>query len=287
MTSYMYDAAVAPKGVNWRQHGALALSHYLTGSYATSSPQIQATLDAGLGVNLNWERMANALVGASRAQGQTFARDALAAIPKSCPRDGASVSVKFSVDVEVAKSNIGICDDAFRGCNDVLRGEGLMVACYAEGALIEHLHGLGLVQGKQWLSASGAFPGFDANGPHVGAVQSHDAAGNWIGTDVHGTDRNTLIDPANFGIWWPAGSPFVYHAPPAQPVKKGNIDMVLVQVSKADCKARGVTWPGVFTSDGVSVRHVAHTSDITAWQKLGVPGPGEISLDEYYALGGK
>lgn len=205
----MYDAATSPDLRTCKAHGAIAMSHYLTRSYAGTSPQPDAVRKLGMGVLLNAEGYAAELKGASRAKGRSFAEEALDALEEGVPRNG-TVKIAYSVDTDL--TDLTVCDEAFRGINDVHTGEktGIQVGLYGEGGLIERLHKLGLVQGGQWLSMSEGFGGFQhalASGL-VAVVQMHDARGNWIGTDIPGTDRNTVINPHTLGAWWPDGSPY-------------------------------------------------------------------------------
>lgn len=213
---YMYDAAFAPANLAiWKRPNVIAGSHYVTGSYASSSAQPHALRAIGLGAQLNWERMPAALVGATREHGRNIAVEFLSGLDKDCPRNG-SLGAYMSVDVDVPNNTAGYssCDEGFRGINDVLRpqaGPLFMVKTYGEIGLIEHLVAAGLVQGKQWLSMSEGFstPGhYGATSEHVCMVQMHDSRGNWIGTDLLSTDRNTITDPHAAGIWWPDNSPY-------------------------------------------------------------------------------
>lgn len=203
----MYDAASSPNLATCKAHGAIAMSHYLTRSYRESSPQPDATRKIGMGAALNMEGYAAELKGASRAKGRSFAEEALGAVEKGVPRNG-TVKLYYSVDTDL--TDLTVCDDAFRGLNDVHEGTGIQVGVYGEGGLIERLHGMGLVQGGQWLSMSEGFGGFQhaLKSGLVAVVQMHDAAGNWIGTDIGGTDRNTILNPHTLGAWWPDGSPY-------------------------------------------------------------------------------
>ena len=189
-----YDSAEIPAA---KTAGAIAMSYYIVGPFAASSASPGPVRGAGLGSVLNWERAPNALVGATRAQGQAIGQEALAAIDPACPRDG-SVGIYFSVDVNVAMGSVAVCDECFRGINDILAGK-FKVKCYAEGAVIDHLVSLGLVQGKQWLSASSSFPGYNPSDVNVCMVQQ-------IATDVPNTDRNVVTDPYALDAWWPDGS---------------------------------------------------------------------------------
>lgn len=198
MPDYMFDGAFDKDKVDeCKTAGAVAMSHYLTGQHAQTSAQPQDIRAAGMGAVLNYERAAGELVGASRAKGQEVARAALAGVDADCPRDG-TVAIYFSVDVFVAGDRLSVCDEAFAGINDVV-GDAFIVKTYGEGALIDHLVAKGLVEGKQWLSASSSFPGYNPHSNNVCLVQQ-------VGAFVPGTDRNLITDTDAIGAWWPAGS---------------------------------------------------------------------------------
>ncbi len=219
---FAYDGAYSPDLATCKAHGAIAMMHYLTGRFAATSAQPHAIRAAGMGAVLNWEVAIDALVGVSRVRGQAIGRDALDAVDADCPRDG-SVGIYFSVDTDVPENALGACDAGFAGVNDVVRPAGLQVKTYAEMGLLLHLVGRGLVQGKQWLLMSEGFspPGsYQPWSPHVCAVQMHDAAGNWIGTDLLGTDRNTVTDPYALGAWWNPGSPYTQGDLPMTPAEQ-------------------------------------------------------------------
>jgi len=196
----------------------------------------------------NWEGWANELVGESYAQGQADAREALAALPTGIPRNG-SVKIYFSIDVLVAYNGITKCDEAMRGVNSIVRPAGFQTGVYAEGALIDRYVKLGLAQGKQWLSGSSSFPGFDPKSPNVCIVQSHDANGNWMNSPVPGTDVNTVTDPHAIGAWWPDGSPY-----------EGDI------VTPADIKAvvDGV-WAKAFVVPNTDGKETASAAQFLIW----------------------
>jgi lysozyme len=75
--------------------------------------------------------------------------------------------------------------------------------------------------------------------------------------------------------------------PPPSPVKRKEIEMILVQVDQATVPS-GVAWPGVFllASNG-SLLHVTPpegaVNNVTSYQAAGIPGPVNISYNEYLA----
>jgi GH25 family lysozyme M1 (1,4-beta-N-acetylmuramidase) len=77
--------------------------------------------------------------------------------------------------------------------------------------------------------------------------------------------------------------------PPPPPVRK-EIEMILVQVDQATVPA-GIAWPGVFllASNG-SLLHVtppeAAVNNVASYQAAGIPGPVNISYNEFLARGG-
>ena len=209
---FMYDGAYSPDLLLCRKRGAIAMSHYVTRSYRTTSADPVATRKAGMGAVFNWEGMAAELKGATRVQGRQIGEEALGALPSNAPRNG-SLKLYYSVDTDL--TDLTVCDEAFRGIRDAHQGSGVRVGVYGEGGLIIRLCHMGLVDGKQWLSMSEGFGGFHAalDAQLVAVVQMHNAAGQWIDTDIKGTDRNTVIDPHDLGAWWPDPSPFNPPAP--------------------------------------------------------------------------
>jgi glycoside hydrolase-like protein len=221
--AYLYDAAYESGHLaTMKAKGAAAVSHYLTSSYASSSPQPAAIRTAGMGALLNYEQGVSELVGATRPQGRDIARRAVAAVDAGCPRDG-SVAIYFSVDTDVSSRSLSSCDEGFRGVVEELAGR-FRAAVYGEGDLIDHLVNGKILTGKHWLSMSEGFGGFNAASSNVCLVQMHDGRGNWIGTDIPGTDRNTITDAAALDAWWPAGSPYA----------KNEEDMALTPEEHAD-----------------------------------------------------
>ena len=246
--SLMYDAAYGQTLdlPDCRRRGAIAISHYVTGQYATTSPQPAAIRAAGMGALLNWERTAGALVGLSRFGGQAIGREFLNVADPACPQDG-TVAGYFSVDVDVAAGNLDACDQAFLGIDDVLRGH-FRTAVYGEGDLIDHLVSSNILHGKHWLSMSEGFGGFNAMSPNVCVVQMHDAAGNWIGTDLPATDRNTVTDPYALNAWWNDGSPYTQQeAADMTPDQAKQLDDLHSRLAKFDIEAYqiGATTPAI------------------------------------------
>jgi hypothetical protein len=87
--------------------------------------------------------------------------------------------------------------DAFDGIKTGLAGR-FTTHVYGEGALIDYLVESGRVTGRQWLSGSTSFPGWNPNDPNVGLIQR-----TW--SPVPGTDLDDVTDLSTLGIWWPNG----------------------------------------------------------------------------------
>lgn len=200
MSLYGYDAAYPPPPATIKAAGGVLMAVYLTAKYAVPTSRCAQIRATGLGVLLNYEEGAAELVTAGRSGGQAAARRALAAaIADGAPASN-TLGIYFSVDVNVSPGQFAAVGAAFDGINDVLRGK-FLVHVYGEGALIDYLIATGRVVGRQWLSASTSFPGFNADSPNVGLVQL-------VGTNVPGTDQNTITNAAGLDAWWPAGSPY-------------------------------------------------------------------------------
>lgn len=202
MTLYLYDAAYAPNLDLVKSHGGVAMSCYLTGKYAATSPQPANLHAKGLGAFGNYEEGAGELLTAGKAGGVDIGRRAATAyIGKGAPaRRG--LGIAFSVDVNAHPSTFPAIGAAFDGITEGLAGR-FVALVYGEGALIEYLWAHHKVPGVEWLSGSSSFPGFDPTSRHVALVQH-------IGTPVPGTDQDSItnIDALAPYIWWPAGSQY-------------------------------------------------------------------------------
>lgn len=206
MTRFMYDAAYAPSLSAVKAHGGLGMSCYLTGDYASTSPQPAKLRAAGLFALGNYERGAGELVSCGYDRGVEIGKEAATAfIAKGAPRNTRLTPAKkrlaiyFSVDVNVRVSDFPAVGKAFDGIKKGLAGR-FDPRVYGEGALIDYLIKTKRVTGPQWLSASSSFPGYDASSPHVGLVQK-------VGSPVGGTDQDVITcDPSELGAWWPAGT---------------------------------------------------------------------------------
>jgi hypothetical protein len=196
---FVYDAAFKPNLAAVKAAHGIAINHYLTGIYSSTSTQPAEALAAGLGSILTYEEGADELVGASRATGQAVGRKILAAVTalKIVPLDG-TVAVYPSVDVNAPPTS---CEQSFLGIRDVIDGK-LSLRDYSEGAIIDDLASHHITQGRAWLAAPTSWPNYNPTDPNVVMVQL-------VGTDVPGTDRNHLVlDPGALGALWPANSPY-------------------------------------------------------------------------------
>lgn len=197
-----YDAAYAPNLGTVHGKGAIAVNHYLTGIYASTSAQPVDAHKHGLGSIITYEQGPSELIGLSRAGGREVGRRILAAVKKlGAPLDG-TVAVYPSVDVNVATARMDSCDPAYRGLRDVLAGR-LSIRCYGEYDLIKHLHDQHLTDGPGWLAGATSWSAGDHSGSPLVCMVQH------VGSDIPSTDRNTVTQPQALGAWWPAGSPFL------------------------------------------------------------------------------
>lgn len=198
---WVYDAAYRPDLAAVRARGGIAVNGYLTGAYEHTTTQPDQALAAGLGYVPTYEEGTSELVNASRATGQNVGHRIAAAFSSHGLALDGSLAVYPSVDVNVPFASPGACDAAWLGMRDVLRGA-VSLRCYGEGAVIDHLVGARLVDGKCWLAAPSSWPGYRPDDSNVCMVQL-------VGTNVPGTDRNHLVtDPHAIGALWPANSPY-------------------------------------------------------------------------------
>ena len=188
-----YDAAYPPLAAELAKKPAL-LAVYTDGTHAYSESSIQQIHAAGVPILLNHERLPDQLLG-GHAAGVQAASDALSAVSAfGVPLDG-TVAVCFSVDVSVPPTQYETVGQAFDGINSVLAGK-LVASCYGQGGLIDYLASTHRTGAKGWLSGSSSFPGYNRNSPNVGMWQH-------VGTDVPGTDLDTVTDLAGLRPWYP------------------------------------------------------------------------------------
>jgi hypothetical protein len=202
LTLYLYDAAYAPNLDTVLSHGGIAMSCYLTGKYAATSPQPDRLHAKGLGALGNYEEGAGELLHVGKAGGVDIGRRAATAyIGKGAPA-GRGLGIAFSVDVNAPPSTFPAIGAAFDGIKQGLAGR-FVALVYGEGALIDYLFTHYKVPGVEWLSGSSSFPGFDPSSKRVALVQH-------IGSPVAGTDQDSITNLAGLApfIWWPAGSPY-------------------------------------------------------------------------------
>jgi hypothetical protein len=77
-------------------------------------------------------------------------------------------------------------------------------------------------------------------------------------------------------------------APPAPALTIQEDDMAfMIDVSKTDAAAKKVAWPGVFLTDGITLRHVTSAADVAAFAAAGVKHSSKpISIAQFRELGG-
>lgn len=205
MAVFSYDTANLSGMLNQviAQHPPF-VSLYTDGGHAATIFDAVSLQTAGIGILWNHENAPNELAG-GYAAGVAAAQHAIApVIAAGTPTDG-TVAVFYSVDVDIPTTAFQPWVDAFAGINVTHAGR-FRVGCYGEGALINELVRLGLVQVKGWLSASSSYPGYDPKSPNVGLVQM-------VSTNVVGTDQNEVTDITGLGIWWAPGQPYVNDPP--------------------------------------------------------------------------
>lgn len=207
-----YDGASAFDLAVAKQHGAILITGYLVGHPGGQNPitreRVAEIRSAGMGFLPNWERAADYLVTCGKAGGFGAGQEALTAMRALGLPDNGTVACAFSWDVSIAPDRYPLCGEVADGIISVL-GAHYLFSAYAQGGLLDYFRATGRARVKGWLSGSASFPGFDVTSPNVGMVQSHDADGNWLATQVPGTDVNTVIDPHALGAWWPPGSPYL------------------------------------------------------------------------------
>lgn len=236
MALLAYDGASAFDLNAAKQHSGIAITGYLVGHPGGFNPIDKARVNQiramGMGFLPNWERGADYLVSCGKAGGIGAGQEALAAMRALGVPDNGTVACPFSWDVNVNPGLYPQCGQVADGIIAGLAGHYLF-STYGQGGLIDYFRATGRMKVKGWLSGSTSFPGFNASGPNIAMVQSHDAAGNWINTQVPGTDVNTVIDPRALGAWWPAGSPYIGE----QPVTPAEIQAIANAVWDAQIHA--------------------------------------------------
>lgn len=191
-----YDAAYPPIAAELAKH-PIVVAAYTDGTHAYSTAQVAQLRTAQAAVLPNHENAANQLLGGEPA-GRKAATDAVAAVLAWGAPANNTMAICYSVDVELlTQAEIDAVAAAFDGINAVHAGR-FKASVYGQGSLIDFLAAHGKTQAKGWLSASKSYPGFNPNSPNVGAVQL-------VGTDVPGTDKNTILDASGLWPWWPQG----------------------------------------------------------------------------------
>jgi lysozyme len=112
----------------------------------------------------------------------------------------------------------------------------------------------------------------------------------WSTWALHQYETTGSIDRDVSSYATPAAMIAALGKTPPKPVIRKDIEMILVEVDRATVPA-GTAWPGVFllTSAG-TLAHVTGTeggvSNVASYQAAGIPGPVNISFNEYLARGG-
>lgn len=206
-----YDGASAFDLNVAKQHGGIVIADYLVGHPGGYDPANEARVDntrfLGMGAYPNWERAAGFFNTCTVAEARAAGVEGAAATKAlGFPADG-SIRIAFSFDQYVTGARFVEMGQKFAAVRAGV-GAGFQAAVYGQYGLINYLVTTGHAPGKHWLSGSTYNEPYNPSGPNIAMVQSHDAQGNWINTQVPGTDVNTVIDPHALGAWWPTGSPY-------------------------------------------------------------------------------
>lgn len=260
MTLYMYDAAYKPNLDQVVAHGGIAMSVYLTGSYANTCAQPSELHAKKLGALGNYEQAPDELLHCGKSGGVDIGKRAAAAyVAKGAPADK-NLVIAYSVDVDAPPSSFPAIAEAFDGIRIGAATVGqFRQKVYGEGALIDYLIAHGKVDGHvEWLSASTSFPGFDAADPNVGTVQL-------IGSPVPGTDEDRITSTEWLdGIWWPAGSPYDKGDNPMADLTKEQLDEIADAVWERRIKDGEVDWEAASYLTGARNQALAAARTLTA-----------------------
>lgn len=211
MALLAYDGA-SPFDLNAaKAHGAIAITGYMVGHPGGFNPidkaRIAAIRAGGMGFLPNGEHAADFFATCTVTQARAFGAEMNTACRAAGIPASGTVRVPFSFDFQCPASRFPEMGTKFDAVRAGL-GAGYQGMIYGQYSLINWLVANGHAPGKHWLMASTFNEPYNASGPNIAMVQSHDANGNWLATQVPGTDVNTVIDPHALGAWWPAGSPY-------------------------------------------------------------------------------
>lgn len=251
MALLAYDGASAFDLNVAKQHSGIAVTGYLVGHPGGFNPidknRVNQIRALGMGFVPNWERSADFFNTCTIADAQAAgAEGASACRALGLPADG-TLRVPFSFDGYVQGNRFVEMGQKFNAVRTGL-GTGFQAMIYGQYSLINYLVTTGHAPGKHWLSGSTYNEPYNPSGPNICMVQSHDAAGNWINTEVPGTDVNTVIDPHALGAWWPPGSPYGDDMSPADVAAiNAHTDEMIFKLA-----------------DGITARILAQSTDASA-----------------------
>lgn len=290
MTMLAYDGASPFDLADAKAAGGILITGYIVGHPGGLDPigkeRVQQALALGLGVLPNWERAADYFLTCTVADAKTAGVEALTACRALGFADDGSVGVAFSFDVQVPASRFAEMGSKVDAITAGLAGHYLTVV-YAQQSLIEYLVAHGHLTGKQWLMGSTWGQPYHPSSPNVFMVQSHDAAGNWLNSTVHGTDVNTVIDPHAIPAAWPTNSPYALEADMALDLKDPVIVAIRADIAALSTKVQALTqieiWgdkthPDSLTSIGADVAALqAALAQATAAIKAGGVDPTALA----------
>ena len=200
-----------PRLRRMRRAGGVVASVYIRGNPGgyrhANAADVQRLRAAGFGVLPNWESTADYFRTATLAQARAAGVEAAAALRDlGFPLDG-TIDVPFSFDYQMSPASYPAEAAKLAAAQEGL-GTVARATAYAQSGFIDYLGANGYGDRVHWLMASTWGLPYAPTSPHVGLVQSHDAAGNWLDSPVPATDVNTVTQPGRVGAWWPDGSTY-------------------------------------------------------------------------------